>query len=206
MFLSEMGNMKLGWGDINPGPKSYKAALSNAETVLRGIAAGVGAFNRWSFTNRGDLDGQWQLIRTWDIESQKYLKQVEIEPVAFYGFGIITRFCTKHSEVVSSETEGKSDILSQTVKSPSGQLTTYILNKGDKPVNIDLKISGKTSQKFYLYRITEKDLSKPDYIMEPVQNIILPASQTINIQMPPESIYTITQYNLKQGDPGKILN
>jgi hypothetical protein len=205
MFLSEMGNMKLGWGDVNPGPKSYKAALSNAETILRGMAAGVGAFNRWSFTNRGDLDGQWQLIRTWDIENQKYLKNVVIEPVAFYGYGIITRFCTKHSEVVSSKTEGISDILSQTVKSPSGRLTTFILNKGDKPVNIDLKISGRTKQDFYLYRITEKDLSNPDYKMEPVQHINLPASQVINIQMPPECIYTITQYNLKQEDPGKIV-
>jgi hypothetical protein len=38
------------------------------------MEAGVSAFNRWSFTNRGDLDGQWQLIRTWDMENKKYLK------------------------------------------------------------------------------------------------------------------------------------
>ena len=90
LFLSELGDMRIGWKDANPGPKSFKAALSNAESILRGLAAGVGAFNRWSFTNRGDLDGQWQLIRTWDIENQKYYDKVEIEPAAFYGYGIIT--------------------------------------------------------------------------------------------------------------------
>jgi hypothetical protein len=205
-FLSEMGDMKLGWGDDNPGPKSFKAALSNAETILRGMAEGVDAFNRWSFTNRGDLDGQWQLIRTWDIKKQQYLKQVEIEPVAFYGYGIITRFYVKHSEIVSSVIKGKSEILSQTVKSPTGQLTTYILNKGDNTIDIDLKIIGRTGKDFYVYRITEKDISNPQYKMEPVQHFTLSGSQMININVLPQSIYTITQYSLLQNDPGKIDN
>jgi hypothetical protein len=205
MFLSELGDMKLGWGETNPGPKSYNAALSNAETILRGMEAGIDAFNRWSFTNRGDLDGQWQLIRTWDIENQKYLKQVEIEPVAFYGYGIITRFCTKNSEIVSSVTIGAKDVLSKTVKSPSDKLSTYVLNSGDKAVDAEIKISGKAGQDFYIYRITEAELSTPGYRMEPVQNITLQSSQMINIHLAPRSIYTITQYNLKQTDPGKIV-
>ena len=205
-FLSEMGDMKLGWGDNNPGPKSFNAALSNAETILRGMEAGVGAFNRWSFTNRGDLDGQWQLIRTWDMENKKYLKQVEIEPLAFYGFGIITRFCVKHSEIVSSEVKGESAILSKTLKSPSGQLTTYILNKSDKTIDIDLKIIGRVNQDFYVYRVTEKEINDPIYKMEPIQHFTLPASQGTSFKVPAQSIYTITQYNLKYNDPGKIDN
>jgi len=36
---------------------------------VRGINAGVDGFNRWSFINRGDLDGQWQLLRTWQSET-----------------------------------------------------------------------------------------------------------------------------------------
>jgi hypothetical protein len=204
LFLSEMGDMKLGWGESNPGPKSFKAALSNAETILRGMETGVEAFNRWSFTNRGDLDGQWQLIRTWDIENKKYLKKVEIEPVAFYGFGIITRFYAKHSEIVSSKTEGVSDILSQTVKSPAGQLTTYILNAGDKATNIDLKIIGREKQDFYIYRVTEMEINDPDYKMDTIQHFNLPPSQVISFKIPSQCIYTITQYNLKHEDPGKI--
>ena len=83
LFLSELGDMRIGWKDTNPGPKSFKAALSNAESILRGMAAGVGAFNRWSFTNRGDLDGQWQLIRTWDMENQKYLDKIDVNLLLF---------------------------------------------------------------------------------------------------------------------------
>jgi len=204
LFLSEMGDMKLGWGENNPGPKSFKAALSNAETILRGMEAGVDAFNRWSFTNRGDLDGQWQLIRTWDIENKKYLKNIEIEPVAFYGYGIITRFYVKHSEIVSSEIEGVSDVLSQSVRSPSGQLTTYILNPGDKATNIDLKIIGRVKQDFYVYRVTEKEINDRNYKMDAIQHFTLPISQMISFKIPAQCIYTITQYNLKHEDPGEI--
>ena len=83
-FLSEMGDMRLGWKYSHTGPKSYMAALSNTETILRGISIGVDAFNRWSFTNRGDLDGQWQMLRTWDMDRKQYLREVKPEPVPYY--------------------------------------------------------------------------------------------------------------------------
>ena len=204
LFLSEMGDMKLGWGDDNPGPKSFKAALSNAETILRGMEEGVDAFNRWSFTNRGDLDGQWQLIRTWNIEKKEYLKHVEIEPIAFYGYGIITRFCVKHSEIVSSKIEGDSALLSQTLKSPSGQLTTYILNHGDKSTNVELKIIGRPDQNFFVYRVTEMEIRNPEFKMNSIQHFKLPVSEIIRFIIPPQSIYVISQYNLGYKDPGKI--
>ena len=100
LFLSEIGNMDLGWKESHPGPKTFDAALSNLESILRGMDVGVHAFNRWSFTNRGDLDGQWQLIRTWDIEKKEYLKDVVAEPTAYNGYGIITRFNANNSRVV----------------------------------------------------------------------------------------------------------
>lgn len=127
LFLSEIGDMRIGWKDTNPGPKSFEAALSNAESILRGMEAGAGAFNRWSFTNRGDLDGQWQLIRTWDIEKKEYLRAVVVEPVAFYGYGILTRFNAKHSQVLETRVSDNADVLCQTLKSPSGLLTVYML-------------------------------------------------------------------------------
>ena len=55
-FLTEYGNMNLGWGGDDPNQKSFDAAISNACDVLHGFRAGVDGFNRWSFTNRGDLD------------------------------------------------------------------------------------------------------------------------------------------------------
>jgi hypothetical protein len=72
-FLTEYGNMDLGWGTDDPAPKSFEAALSNANDVIRTLRAGADGVNRWSFTNRGDLDGQWQMIQTFNRDNLTYL-------------------------------------------------------------------------------------------------------------------------------------
>jgi hypothetical protein len=196
LFLSEIGDMRMGWKDTNTGPKSFDAALSNAESILRGLSVGVGAFNRWSFTNRGDLDGQWQLIRTWDIEKKKYLEKIEIEPAAFYGYGIITRFCSKHSSVLYSESGNDPDILSQTLKSPKGELTTYILNKSDKVRTIKLKIAGSYNARFSLFRVNEEEVNKPGFRMDPVRQISIKDGEEIVLEISGKSIYTLTQFHV----------
>jgi hypothetical protein len=196
LFLSEMGDMRIGWKGTNPGPKSFAAALSNAESILRGLAAGVGAFNRWSFTNRGDLDGQWQLIRTWDIENQKYYDNIDIEPAAFYGYGIITRFCTKNSSVLHTEPIKDTLILSQTLKSSKGELTTYILNKSAQEQTVKLSILGTFEKKFFLYTVTEEDVKKPDFRMNPSEEIIIKDKKEILLKVPAKSISTLTNMHV----------
>ncbi len=201
LFLSEMGNMALGWQDENPGPKSFNAAISNAETILKGLEAGVSGFSRWSYTNRGDLDGQWQLIHTWDRQNKKYLQDVQIEPAAFYGFGIITRFCAKNSDVIKTTKMGSPKILSQSIKSPTGKITTYILNLSDQPENIEYELIGKPDISLYLYRANEVEVTRPEYKMEG-QKIVLPENGVLNIQIPARTIYTLSQYKLRHKDPG----
>jgi hypothetical protein len=192
LFLSEMGDMRIGWKDENPGPKSFKAALSNAETILRGIDAGVGAFNRWSFTNRGDLDGQWQLIRTWDPENHKYYDKIEVEPEAFYGYGIITRFCAKNPIVVYTDPIVNRNILSQTLKNKKGEITTYILNKGEKESEINLSISGARDKKFFLYQVTGQQAVMPGFRMDPVKEFTVSDKKDIVLKIPAKSISTLT--------------
>ena len=86
LFLTEIGRQDLVFGIKNPETTrtgdvvSIAESLSNAEAILRGMAIGVSAFNRWSFTNRGDLDGQWQLIRTWNLEEKMFYENIEPEP------------------------------------------------------------------------------------------------------------------------------
>ncbi len=203
LFLSEMGNMKLGWRDSNPGPKTFGAALSNAETILRGLAAGVSAFNRWSFTNRGDLDGQWQLIRTWDIDNQKYYDKVEIEPAAFYGYGIITRFLTKNSFVVLTDQIADTGILSQTLKNPKGGITTYILNKHNTERTVSLSISGAANTSFYLYSVTGYEAVNPDYRMDPVKQFVLKDNSEIEIKIPALGICTLTNMHPGHDEPAE---
>ena len=203
LFLSEIGNMKLGWKDSNPGPKSFAAALSNAESILRGLSAGAGAFNRWSFTNRGDLDGQWQLIRTWDIENKKYYDRIEVEPAAFYGYGIITRFCEKYSSVVNTETIRNPVILSESLKSPEGMLTSYFLNKGDKAQVLTIKMNGSSDRKFYLYVISEKEVLKPDFRMDPVLEIVITEGKDLNLELPARSIAALSNFRSFHDDQAR---
>ena len=35
---------------------------------------------RWSFANRGDLDGQWQMVRTFNPANWTFLERVTPEP------------------------------------------------------------------------------------------------------------------------------
>jgi hypothetical protein len=202
-FLSEIGDMRLGWGKSDPGPKSYAAALSNAESILRGLAAGAGAFNRWSFTNRGDLDGQWQLIRTWDTDRKRYLDRVEIEPAAYYGYGILTRFCAKHSSVVMTEPIKNSEILSETLISPTGMLTTYILNKSSKPQMVRINISGIKKKKLYLYMTTEQEVTKPDFRLEWVREMVVKEGKELILELQGQSINTLTSYKSLPDDPAR---
>jgi hypothetical protein len=203
LFLSEIGDMRLGWKDTNPGPKSFAAALSNAESVLRGLSSGISGFNRWSFTNRGDLDGQWQLIRTWDIENQKYYDKIDPEPVAFFGYGIITRFMEKHSSVVYTDTITRPDILSHTLKSEDGIITTYILNKSDSAQVVTLRMTGAGDHKLFLYRVTEGEISIPDFKMNPLKEIDIRDGKIIEIELPAKSINTLSGFSSMHEDPAR---
>ena len=201
LFLSELGDMRIGWKDGNPGPKSFNAALSNAETILRGLNAGVGAFNRWSFTNRSNLDGQWQLIRTWDTLNHQYYTKIETEPQAFYGYAILTRFCSKYSAVVPTDTILSPDLLSQTIRNDKGELTTYILNKGNEGHNIDLTYKGASPGKLYQYTVTEEETSKPRFRMDPVKMIFAKDGVKNHLEIPARSINALTSIHSLHDDP-----
>ena len=66
--------MAYGWVPDKPGPSCPQSVLAGSELVIRLANAGVDGFNRWSFLNRGDLDGQWQFVDTWDRREKKLLR------------------------------------------------------------------------------------------------------------------------------------
>ncbi len=212
-FLSEMGNMRLGWGNANPGPRSFAAALSNAESIVRGISAGVDGFNRWSFVNRGDLDGQWQLVRTWDIANKRYCDEVAPEPVAYYGYGIVTRFLSKYSSRMPDSTanEGGSPVetvLTATLRSPGGKLTTYLLNLGESPVLVSVRYDGLAKPAaMKKYQVVEQTVSAPSYRMDPIRHwSIDPATPVIEETLPARSITVLSTFALQHSDDGIILD
>jgi len=86
---------------------TYDAMLKDVTSVINSNI-GLDGFMRWSFLNRGNLDGKWQFVNTWNIEANKFLTPDQITPqtVPFYMWGILTRFTPKHAEVMYTKVEG----------------------------------------------------------------------------------------------------
>jgi len=204
-FLTEYGNMNLGWGGDDPNQKSFEAALSNASDVMRGLRAGVDAFNRWSFTNQGNLDGQWQLIKTYDFANKKYLNDIKPEPEAYYGFGIISRFLSKYSSVVRCETEAKDSVLMcNAVVSPGGKCTVFIVSKSSESLDIQLEIEGELKNDIHLYQVNKEIVNQSYFLLNPIKSFS--KKSKISISLPPESITTLSETLLKHLDPGVSEN
>jgi hypothetical protein len=202
-LLTEFGNMALGWGDSDPGPRGYAAVLSNAEVVVRALEAGVDGLNRWSFTNRGDLDGQWQLVRTWDRRRRTWLEDVAPEPVPYYGYGLLTRFLARGSRVVSSAVEGPEGVLAAAVTSPRGRLTLFVLNLSKDAVSARVEVAGGAAGKLYLYQVEEAALG-PEFRMDPRAELALPGPAVV--ELPPRSVSAATAFHLAHEDDGVTVD
>jgi len=202
-FLTEFGNMSLGWGKSHPAPKSFEAALSNANAVLRAIRAGADGVNRWSFTNRGDLDGQWQLIRTFDIEKKEYLKEVVVENEAFYGFGILSRFLSKYSSVVAcSVSLPDSLLMALALLSPVGELSIFLLNPSNEDRQVSLEIKSFPGKQMNVYQVTQDLVTQPGFELNALQHF--KSSQKKTVALPAKSITTVSSYWLTHRDNGII--
>ena len=203
-FMTEYGNMKLGFGGDNAGQKSFDAALSNASDVIRGLQADVDGFNRWSFTNRGDLDGQWQLIQTFDSQSKKYFSEVKPEKEAYYGFGIISRFLSKYSSTVSCViNQSDSLIMSSALCSLKGELSVFILNLKNETVTVNLEIALPSEKAMNIYQVSGEIVSMPDFELNAIENFS--SKELKKLTLPARSITTVTSYSLKNSERGIIL-
>ncbi|MGB8317474.1 MAG: cellulase family glycosylhydrolase [Ignavibacteriaceae bacterium] len=204
-FLTEFGNMNLGWGADNPGPKSFAASLSNASDIITCLNLGTDGFNRWSFTNRGDLDGQWQLIRTWDAESKCYLKNIFPESSAYFGFAILSRFLAKYSKVLKIDFEKElPGIKAAAVSNKSNIISIFIVNNDEEERIINLNIKGINDKEiFYLYQADEEAVSDKSFELNSLKGI-KGLNQGMQISLEAKSITTLSNFNLSNKDFGII--
>ncbi len=204
-FLTEFGNMNLGWGGDNPGPKSFEAALSNASDMIRCLNLGVDGMNRWSFVNRGDLDGQWQLIHTWDRRKKQYLGKILPEHAAYFGFAIISRFIGKYSSVIQSTAEpALPEIQTAAVINRTGELNILFLNNGGFPKLVAVDIKGHDAKRnMFLYQVTQKLVSDTRFSLEPAETLPNEKGKRVII-LPKKSISVLTNYYLTSDDSGII--
>ena len=205
-LLTEYGNMNLGWGTDDPNQKSFKAALSNASDVIRGLRARVDGFNRWSFTNRGDLDGQWQLVHTWDREKKTYLNQINPEPEAYYGFAIISRFLSKYSAVVETiKSMPDSLLMCASLLSPKGEVSVLLVNDSREDFDINLDLTTYIGRNdVHLYQVSEKIIKQTGFELKPLKK--LNASKNIELKLPAKSISNVSSYHLDVNEPGIIYH
>ncbi len=184
-------------------PKSYANQMVNAEKVIEGMNAGVDGFSRWSFTNRGDLDGEWQLVRTFDTNSWQYFKRVVPEPVPYFSYGILTRFLAKHSAVLQTE-NSTNELPVAAVLSPKGNLTVFVENKCEANAVLNLVFANlKSPRVLYKYQVTESALKNPDFELNPLGSFdVTEAKPSLDDQLPPTSITVYTTYKLMNAEPG----
>lgn len=208
LFLSEFGTMGFGWGHDDVGPACYQSGLKNASLVVRGVNAGVDGFNRWSFTNRGDLDGQWQLVRTWDIDQKRLLDRFSPEPNAYYQFAMLARYFAKHSGVLATRVEapfahGDRKLVAATLRSPNGNLTILVVNESHHPANLAVDLENlPTAVRLHRYALTREAENKSYVELRPDRT--LEASKEFTDHVPPMSIVVYSTYSLAAADPGII--
>ena len=207
-FVSEFGSMAFGWGHDDVGPACYQAGLKNASLVVRGINAGVDGFNRWSFINQGDLDGQWQLLRTWDIDAKKLLDTFTPQPNAYYQFAMLSRYLPKDSSVLSTRVESPfldidRKLVATALRTPKGNLTLLVVNESHRAADADIELEGLPAPvRLQRYALTKEAEDKASIDLRPERT--MEVGKTLSDRIPPMSIVAYSTYSLKATDPGMI--
>ncbi len=202
-FLSEIGSMAFGWGGTNPAPGGYESSLKNASLVVRAIDAGTDGFNRWSFLNRGDLDGQWQLLDTWDVKAGRLLTKFTPHPNAYYMWALLSRYTALNSQVLALHTEGGQvegiqRLVAAALRSPKGKVTVLVVNEGTEDMSGTIQFDNLTgSIKLYRYRMTPSMRDRTDIELKPEASFaVRPGHTSFQDNLPAQSITVYSTYKL----------
>ena len=213
VFLSEFGTMAYGWLPDKPGPSGPQSALAGSELVIRLANAGVDGFNRWSFLNRGDLDGQWQFVDTWDREKKRLLADFPPHPNSYFCLGLLSRFTAKNSAVLGSRVEGGSlgdwqRVFCAALRSPRGNLTLAVVNDAPAEFQIKLAVKGLAEKaRLHRYRYGQAQRNRADVKIDPQEEFLLgPAAGDLRDALPPNSLTIYSTYKLEHDAPGVITD
>ena len=149
LFLTEAGTQTYGYKADDPAPGSFKASLKDTELLIRTLNIGIDGFNHWSFVNRGDQDGQWQLVDTWDRSWKQWTTEATPHRDAYYVLGLAIRHTPMRALVLETQIAGGrlngiQRVWASTLQSPKDQsLTILIVNNADQtwPVRLQWKES-----------------------------------------------------------------
>jgi hypothetical protein len=202
--------MVYGWRDSSPGPATFEAAIKDAELVVRGLNAGVEGFNRWSFVNRGDLDGQWQMISTWDPTNKALLKTITPFPNSYFVYGLISRLTAKHSTLVATERtggelEGLPRVFTAALLSPKGHSTWMVINDAPCAWNAEFHLSGLRGVRLYKYQVSSAVRDEATLKIQPLRFPRLPSEPgSFRDSLPAMSLTVLSTYKLSPNERGVI--
>jgi hypothetical protein len=211
LFITEFGSADYPAPPDDPHPNSPRSVLAASEFVIRAANASVDGFNRWSFLNRGDLDGQWQYVDTWDAKHKKLLEEFTPHANNYFGVGLLSRLTAKHSAVLASnvslgEVKGIQRVFCAVFRSPNGNVTLAVVN--DAPVDFALKLSWAAPPsrgRFFRYRYGEPQYDRADVKVDPEPGFSPAPGSSWSDSLPPNSLTIYSTYELKHDDLG-ILN
>jgi hypothetical protein len=210
LFLSELGTMVYGWRTNNGGPARFESALKDTELLVRGLNAGLDGFNRWSFVNRGDLDGQWQMISTWDQTNKTMLQTIRPFPNSYFVYGLISRLTAKHSSVLACDTrggqvDGTQRVFAAALRSPKRHLTWLILNDAPQAWPARLEVSGASGKALQKYQVTAEQRDQSNLQIKPLNQVRLTqGAANVADVLPPMSLTVYSTYDRSHADRGVI--
>lgn len=144
LLLTEFGTQIYGCQADDPAPGSFKASLKDTELLIRALNFGLDGLNHWSFANRGDLDGQWQYVDTWNRRWKHWLPTASPHGPAYFVLGLATRHLPHRAEILATDVRGGtvngvSRVWAAAVRSPADKsLTVLVVNDADQPWEMDL--------------------------------------------------------------------
>jgi hypothetical protein len=210
LFLSELGTMIYGWRGTNAGPSTWEAAIKDAELVVRALNLGVDGFNRWSFVNRGDLDGVWQMVDTWDPSQKTLRKSITPRPNAYFVYGLISRLAAKYSSVIACErtggqVDGTNRVFAAALKSPRGNLTWIVVNDAPRKWATGFSLKGCRRPALHKYQVTGEQRNQPGLKINPIRSAAITGGNAhFSDELPPMSVTIYSTWNLKHSDPGIV--
>jgi hypothetical protein len=212
VFLSEFGTLDWPIAPRDTRPTAPDAVLAGAEFVIRDANAGVDGFNRWSFLNRGDLDGEWQFLNTWDTAHSKLLAEFTPHPNSYFGLGLMSRFIAKHSDVLrttvsNARMQNWQRVFCAAFRSPAGNVTVAVMN--DAPEEFALKFAwagAAPASRFHRYRFGKGQFGRADVNVEPEREFAATPGAGWTEILPGESLTIYSTYELKMSDSGVIVD
>jgi hypothetical protein len=210
-FVSEFGTMANGWGGAHAGPSSLASVIKDAQLVVRRLNAGADGFNRWSFLNRGDLDGQWQFVETWDPKTKSLLKQFAPHANTYFMLGLLSRFTAKYSAVLASSVDGGKSgqwqrVFAAALRSPQGHLTLAVVNDAPNACDVSFDLRGvNKDMRLYRYSAGQAERDRTDVMIEPQAEFALPqGTAAFKDRVAPMSVTVYSTYKLAHAADGVI--